>query len=57
MRVRLYHSSLQSNPQAAYLFIENGSGFQGKRQYLTKNREEEKSELLVKLMRRVIKPE
>jgi hypothetical protein len=57
MRDRLSHANLQSNPHAAYLFIEKGSGFQGKRLYLTKIREEEKSELLVKLKRRVITPE
>lgn len=57
MRDRLSHANLQSNPHAAYLFIEKGPGYQGKRLYLTKIREEEKSELLVKLKRRQLTPE
>jgi len=57
MRDRLSHANLQSNPHAVYLFIEKGSGYQGKRLYLTKIREEEKSELLVKLKRRQLTPE
>ncbi len=57
MRDRLSHANLQANPHAAYLFIEKGSGFQGKRLYLSKIREEEKSELLVKLKRRKLTPE
>ncbi|MEZ4568188.1 MAG: pyridoxamine 5'-phosphate oxidase family protein [Desulfobacterales bacterium] len=57
MRDRLSHANLQSNPHAAYLFIEKGTGYQGKRLYLTKIREEEKSELLVKLKRRQLTPE
>jgi hypothetical protein len=57
MRDRLSHANLQSNPHAAYLFIEKGPGYQGKRLYLTKIREEEKSELLVKFKRRQLTPE
>ena len=57
MRDHLSHVNLQSNPHAAYLFIEKGPGFQGKRLYLTKVREEEKGELLVKLKRRQLTPE
>lgn len=57
MRDRLSHANLQSNPYAAYLFIEKGPGYQGKRLYLVKIREEEKSELLVKLRRRQLTPE
>ena len=30
MRDRLTHSNIQSNPHAAYLFIENGPGYNGK---------------------------
>ena len=57
MRDRLSHANLQSNPHAAYLFIEKGTGYQGKRLYLSKIREEEKSELLVKFKRRQLTPE
>ncbi|RJP85085.1 MAG: pyridoxamine 5'-phosphate oxidase family protein [Desulfobacteraceae bacterium] len=57
MRDRLTRSNLQTNPHAAYLFIEKGPGYAGKRLYLTKIREEEKSELLVKFKRRQLNPE
>ena len=40
MRPRLTHENLQSNPHAAYMFIEEGPGYKGKRLYLTKLREE-----------------
>ncbi len=52
MRDRLTHSNLQSNPHAAYLFIEDGGGYKGKRLFLTKIREEKESELLYELKRR-----
>ncbi|MHC4362698.1 MAG: pyridoxamine 5'-phosphate oxidase family protein, partial [Planctomycetota bacterium] len=40
MREHLTHQNLQSNPNAAYLFVEKGAGYVGKRFYLTKLREE-----------------
>jgi hypothetical protein len=49
---RLTHSNLQSNPQAAYLFLEAGPGYKGKRLYLTKIREEQDTDLLYALRRR-----
>jgi len=52
MRDRLTHHNLQSNPHAAYLFMESGEGFAGKRLFLTKVREEQDSELLFKLRRK-----
>jgi hypothetical protein len=52
MRDRLTHHNLQSNPHAAYLFMEAGEGYAGKRLFLTKVREEQDSELLHKLRRR-----
>jgi hypothetical protein len=52
MADRLTHLNLQSNPQAAYLFKEEGPGYRGKRLFLTKIREEENSELLNTLRRR-----
>ncbi|MEW6186462.1 MAG: pyridoxamine 5'-phosphate oxidase family protein [Thermodesulfobacteriota bacterium] len=52
MADRLTHLNLQSNPQAAFLFKEDGPGYQGKRLILTKIREEENSELLDSLRRR-----
>jgi hypothetical protein len=52
----LTHSNLQSKPHAAYLFMEDGPGYQGKRLYLTKIREEQDTELLRSLRRRVYPP-
>jgi len=49
---RLTHNNLQSNPQAAYLFLEAGPGYKGKRLYLTKIREEQDTDLLYALRRR-----
>ena len=40
MRERLSHENLKSNPQAAYMFVEQNKGYAGKRLYLTKIREE-----------------
>ena len=46
MMERLTHHNLQSNDYAAYLFKEKGNGYNGKRMYLTKLREEKDTELL-----------
>ncbi len=40
MRPRLSYQNLQNNPKAAYMFIEKGPGYQGKRLYLKKTNEE-----------------
>lgn len=53
MNDRLSHQNLQSNPHASYLFRAAAEGFEGKRFFLTKIREEQDSELLSKLKRRV----
>ena len=37
---RLSYANIRSNPHAAYMFLENGEGYAGKRLYLTKVREE-----------------
>ena len=52
MRDRLSHHNLQSNPHATYLFKEEGSGYSGKRLFLTRVREEENTELLESMRRR-----
>lgn len=57
MRDRLTHHNIMSNPHAAYLFIEDGPGYSGKRLFLTKIREEKDSELAEKLRRRSLTPE
>jgi hypothetical protein len=52
MRDRLSHHNLQSNPHATYLFKEDGSGYKGKRLFMSKLREEQNTELLETLRRR-----
>ena len=52
MRDRLTHHNLQSNPNATYLFKEDGAGYRGKRLFMSKVREEQNSELLESLRRR-----
>jgi hypothetical protein len=51
MADRLTHHNLQSNPQAAYLFVETRGMYQGKRFFLKKVSEEKNSER-IKAMRR-----
>jgi hypothetical protein len=46
MTDRLTHKNLQSNPHAAYLFMESGEKFAGKRLYLTKIKEETDPKLI-----------
>lgn len=52
MRERLSHENLKTNPQAAYLFIEDGPGHKGKRLYLTKRQEETNRELIESMRRK-----
>lgn len=52
MRDRLSHHNLQSNPHATYLFKEDGTGYKGKRLFLTRVREEQNTTLLESLRRR-----
>ena len=52
MNDRLTHHNLTSNPHVAYLFIEEGEGYKGKRLFLTKIKEEKESELLHSLRRK-----
>ncbi len=52
MRDRLTHHNLQSNPHAAYLFVEEGQGYQGKRLHLTKIGEDTDAERIQTLSRR-----
>jgi hypothetical protein len=51
MSDRLSHANLQSNPHAVYLFLENSDGWQGKRLYLTKTKEERNTDLARSLIR------
>ncbi|MBN2182222.1 MAG: pyridoxamine 5'-phosphate oxidase family protein [Sedimentisphaerales bacterium] len=50
MKERLSHQNLKSNPHAAYMFIEKGDGYSGKRLYLTKIREETNKSLVEKFI-------
>ena len=52
MRDRLSHHNLQSNPHAAYIFLEEGDGYRGKRLYLTRSSEEADPEKIAALRRR-----
>jgi len=49
---RLTHHNLQSNPHAAYLFMETGEKLSGKRLFLTKIKEEKDSDLLYAIRRK-----
>jgi len=44
MLERLSYSNIQSNPRAAYMFVEQGEGYAGKRLHLTKTGEEKNPE-------------
>lgn len=52
MADRLMHKNLQSNPHAAYLFLEAGDRYVGKRLYLKKIKEEKDRALIDKIRRR-----
>jgi len=49
---RLSHANLQSNPHAAFLFMEAGEKYVGKRLFLTKTREEDDQEVVEKFRRK-----
>jgi hypothetical protein len=52
MADRLSHANIQTNPHAAFLFVEEGKGYVGKRLHLTKVREETSPELVAAICRR-----
>jgi hypothetical protein len=52
MTEKLTHKNLQSNPHAAYLFIEEEEKYKGRRLYLTKIKEEKDSPLLNSIRRK-----
>ncbi len=52
MSGKLSHANLQTNPKAAYMFIEKTKGYVGKRLYLQKIREENDAELVQSIRRR-----
>jgi len=52
MADKLSHTNLQTNPKAAYMFMEKSPGYKGKRLYLQKIREEDDPELVQSIRRR-----
>lgn len=54
---RLSHHNLQSNPNAAYLFLESSGRYQGVRLFLEKLREETDPDLIAQFSRRCPAPE
>jgi hypothetical protein len=52
MADRLSHANIQTNPHSAFLFVEEGKGYVGKRLHLTKVREETSAELVAAICRR-----
>ena len=57
MNDRLSHDNVDSNPHAAYLFIEETGGYVGKRLFLTKTREETDPEKIQSIKRRNLPPD
>lgn len=53
---KLTHRNLQENPHAAFLFMEEGPGYRGKRIYLSMVREKQDTELLYTLSRQRYAP-
>lgn len=52
MAQKISYANVQSNPKAAYMFIEKGEGYKGKRLYLRKTKEESDPEKVESLRRR-----
>ena len=57
MADRLSHRNLQSNPHAAYLFVEHGEGYKGRRLHLTKVAEDTDPQKIQALRRRPLPAE
>lgn len=52
MSEHLTHENLKANPFAAYLFVEDGKGYSGKRLFLKKTKEEESDSLVTQICRK-----
>ena len=52
MADRLSYRNLSGNPKAAYLFVEKGQGYNGKRLYLTKTGEQTDQQVIDSMRRR-----
>lgn len=57
MRERLTYHNLQTNPHAAFMFIEESAGYQGIRLFLKKIREDNNSVVIAQMTRRHLTPE
>ena len=57
MRERLSYHNLQTNPHAAFMFIEENAGYQGIRLFLKKLREDNDPDLIKQMTRRHLTPE
>jgi len=57
MRDHLTHHNIGSNPYATYLFIEDGTHYQGIRLFLKKIREDTDPDLIASMTRRQLTPE
>jgi hypothetical protein len=57
MRERLSYNNLQTNPHAAFMFIEESATYQGIRLFLKKIREENNPDLIKQMTRRHLTPE
>ena len=57
MRERLTYHNLQTNPHAAFMFLEEIAGYQGIRLFLKKIREDNDSEIIAMMTRRDLTPE
>ena len=52
MQERLTHQNFRSTLHAAYMFVEQGEGYHGKRLYLTKIREETNTSLVAEFVKK-----
>jgi len=57
MNDRLSHDNVSSNPHAAFLFVEEGGGYAGKRMALMKTSEETDPDRIQSIRRRNLPPE
>jgi len=57
MRERLTYHNLQTNPHAAFMFIEESAGYQGVRLFLKKTGEDNDPEVIAGMTRRHLTPE
>ena len=55
MLERLSYSNIQSNPKAAYMFIERGEGYNGRRLYLTMTGEENDPERITDIKKQHVR--